>query len=113
MAVDGMLIAKYVSAVLLPPLAVFLQTGISTQFWLGELESSFFGVVACERGRKKSPRSSLFLSPHSFSLSLLSSVQKKTQTDLLLTFLVWVPGIIYALYIIVTSNRGALTGGVV
>ena len=33
--------------------------------------------------------------------------------DLLLTFLIFFPGIIYAVYIIFNANRGGLTGGAV
>jgi uncharacterized membrane protein YqaE (UPF0057 family) len=65
--VNANLIIKYVCAVLLPPVGVFLEKGLGTEFWL----------------------------------------------DLLLTFLIFFPGIIYACYIIYSANKGGLTGGVV
>ncbi len=65
--VNANLIIKYICAVLLPPVGVFLEKGLGTEFWL----------------------------------------------DLLLTLLVFIPGIIYAVYIIFNANRGGLTGGAV
>ena len=103
--VNANLIIKYICAVLLPPVGVFLVR------------------VCVKRGHREKRRETwrgADLPPltHARSFVSLPFPQEKglgTEfwLDLLLTLLVFIPGIIYAVYIIFNANRGGLTGGAV
>ncbi|OQV19791.1 hypothetical protein BV898_06063 [Hypsibius exemplaris] len=108
-------IIKFIAAVFLPPLGVFLETGCDNNFIINVLLTCLFWVpgiihafyIILKTARYKMPLTctdifkfiaAVFLPP--LGVFLETGCDKNFLINFLLTCLFWVPGMIHAFYII-------------
>ena len=80
--------------------------GLSFGWCVGRVEQRMAGMRRRESARAR-------ILKKMASLIIFFPPPPSPHQDLLLTFLIFFPGIIYAVYIIFNANRGGLTGGAV